>query len=201
MTPMAGASTTDQAEASLPIAFTWGEARGRGLSERRIRQLREQGTIELLTRGLYLRSDAPPDEADLLQVAAKAPQATLCLRSALARHGLIDDIPDAVDLALPRGRRHPSTGAPVRWHAFDPATFDVGRDEIALSGGLSLGLYGPERSIVDAFRLRHAEGPELAHDALKAWLRQRGNPATLLRTSLAFPKAAPALRRALEVLL
>lgn len=190
-----------QAEAALPAAFTRGEARRRGLTDRRLRELQDQGAIESWARGLYVRSDAPPHEADLLRVAAKAPLATLCLRSALARHGLIDEIPEQVDLALPRGRRHPTTGGPVRWHAFDDATFDIGRDELALDGGLSLGLFGPERSIIDAFRLRHREGPELANEALKAWLRQRGTPASLLMTANAFPKALPVLRRALEVLL
>lgn len=188
--------------ATLPPAFTWAEARRRGLSERQIRALHEDGLIEPLACGLYLRVDAPVHEADLLQVAAKAPDATLCLRSALARHGLTDDIPDMVDLALPRGRRHPVTGAPVRWHAFDVSTFGLGRGTVDLSGGLSLGLYGSERCIVDAFRLRHREGPELPHDALKAWLRRPGSrPASLLRIARAFPKAEPALRAALEVLL
>lgn len=187
---------------ALSAAFTYGEARRAGLSERRIRALKDRGLIEPLARGLYLRADAPAHEADLLQVAAKAPDATLCLRSALARHGLTDEIPDRVDLALPRGRRVPVSGAPVRWHLFDADTFDVGREVLQLAGGLSLGLYGPERCIVDAFRLRHLQGSELAHEALKAWLRRKGSrPASLLRTASSFPRAEPALRHALEVLL
>ena len=201
MTEVGAVSPGGAAEAHLPAAFTRGEARQRGVTDRRLRALQDQGVIELWARGLYIRSDAPPHEADLMRIAVKAPLATLCLRSALARHGLIDDIPEQVDLALPRGRRHPTTGGPVRWHAFDPGTFEVGRDELALEGGFSLGLYGSERSIVDAFRLRHREGPELANEALKAWLRQRGNPASLLRTALSFPKALPSVRGALEVLL
>lgn len=54
----------------------------------------EAGAIKQTARVVYLRADAPAHEADLLQVSAKAPDATLCLRSALVRHGLIDDIPD-----------------------------------------------------------------------------------------------------------
>jgi hypothetical protein len=40
---------------------------------------------------------------------------------------------------------------------------------------------GAKRSIIDAARLRHREGPELAYGALRRWLRQPGpSPAELL---------------------
>lgn len=155
-----------------------------------------------MSRGLYLRADAPLEDTDLLEVAARAPEATLCLRSALARHELIDEIPAEIDLALPRGRRAPVTLSPVRWHRFDGDTYDVGRETTLLSGGLSLGVFTPERCIVDAFRLRHQEGPELGLEALKSWLSRRGaEPARLMAVATAFPRSEPALRRALEILL
>ena len=131
----------------------------------------------------------------------RAPRATLCLTSALARHDLTDAIPSKIDIALPRRTRRPPTSAPVRWHAFDPDTFDIGRDILPLTGTYRIGLYGPERSIIDAYRLRHNEGADLAHEALKRWLRRRGwSPATLLRMARDFPKALPALSTALEIL-
>lgn len=188
--------------ASLPAAFTYTQARRSGLSDRQLRQLRDSGQVEPVSRGVYLRPEAAGTDADLLEIAARAPEATLCLRSALARHELIDDIPFEIDLALPRGRRPPATTAPFRWHHFDRDTFDVGRGSLALADELSVGLYSPERCIVDAFRLRHQEGRELAHQALKAWLRRRqARPAALLRLAAAFPKAEPSLRQALELLL
>lgn len=194
--------TTAALPESLPAAFSYTAARRSGLSDRRLRDLRSEGLIQALSRGLYLRQDAPPADPDLLEFAARSPDAALCLRSALARHELIDDIPAEIDLALPRGRRHPKTAAPARWHTFDPQTFPIGRDTLQLAGPLSIGLYSPERCLIDAFRLRHQEGPELAHQALKAWLRRRNaQPATLLRMAKDFPKAAPALRLALEILL
>jgi len=194
--------TTAALPESLPAAFSYTAARRSGLSDRRLRDLQSDGLIQALSRGLYLRQDAPPADLDLLEIAARAPDATLCLRSALAHHDLIDDIPPEIDLALPRGRRHPKTAAPARWHTFDPQTFQIGRSTLQLAGQLSIGLYSPERCLIDAFRLRHQEGPELAHQALKAWLRRRdAPPATLLRMAKDFPKAEPALRLALEILL
>jgi hypothetical protein len=90
----------------------------------------------------------------------------------------------------------------VRWHAFDPATFDIGRDTLSLTATDRIGLYSAERSIIDAFRLRHSEGSDLAHEALKRWLRRRdSSPARLMQMAGHFPKALPALRSALEILL
>lgn len=198
---MAGRGTaTSKLLRALPPAFTFTQARQGGLSERDLRELRELGRLETLARGIYLRSGAI--DADLLQIAARAPEATLCLRSALARHELIDDIPFEIDLALPRGKRRPATTAPARWHHFDADTFHLGQGRLSLAGGLSIGLYSPERCIVDAFRLRHLEGTELAHQSLKAWLRTRhAQPAALLRLAKSFPKGEPSLRQALELLL
>ncbi len=62
-------------------------------------------------------------------------KATLCLTSALARHGLTDEIPAGIDIALPRGQWRPTTRAPTIWHSFNPATFDLGREPLDLTTG------------------------------------------------------------------
>lgn len=189
--------------AGLPATFSYTQARRHGLSDRRLHRLRDHGLVETLGRGLYRRTDAP-DEADidLLEIARRAPDATLCLATALARHDLTDLIPTTIDAALPRGRRPPRTRAPVTWHLFSPTTFHVGRDTLRLDDETSVGIYGPERSIIDAFRLRHREGADLAYEALRRWLRRRDTqPSVLLAMAREFPKAEPALRHALEVLL
>ncbi|HST66173.1 MAG TPA: hypothetical protein VLM05_13385, partial [Mycobacteriales bacterium] len=135
-------------------------------------------------------------------VAHRASRATLCLTTALARHGLTDAIPARIDVALPRGHRQPRTRAPVTWHAFASDTFEIGREALSLGKEISIGLYSPERCIVDSFRLRHLEGPETGTEALRRWLRRRGSqPATLLAMARAFPKSETALRSALEILL
>lgn len=189
--------------AGLPATFSYSWARAHGLSDRRLYALRDAGLIEQLGRGLFQRVDATGEsDPDLIEIAHRAPRATLCLTTALARHGLTDTIPARIDAALPRGHRHPATQAPVSWHAFAVDTFDIGRNELALTEQLSIGLYNPQRCIIDSFRLRHLEGPEPAVEALRRWLRRRGSqPAELIATARAFPKAEPALRSALEILL
>ena len=187
---------------TLPPAFRYTDARNDGWSDRQLRAWLDVGAIELLSRGLYLRQDAPLIDTDLLQIAARAPLATLCLRSALARHELIDDIPAEIDVALPRGQRAPATERPIRWHHFDADTFEIGREVFPLTSSFQLGIYGPARCVIDAFRLRHREGSELAYQALKAWLRRPGNqPAQLMTMAETFPRTKAGLRDALDLLL
>ncbi|WP_205324485.1 hypothetical protein [Glycomyces sp. YM15] len=122
-------------------------------------------------------------------------------RSAWSRRNLTDQIPPVIDIAIPRGHRRPVTEAPVAWHSFDPETFTVGRTELELDEETAIGLYGPERSIIDAFRLRQLEGHELAVEA-ERWLRRPAtSPAAILAMASDFPKARPALQNALEILL
>lgn len=133
--------------------------------------------------GAFIRTGLTDDTtAALIAATAKKPQATICLLSALSIHDLTDEIPTRSDIALPRGSQPPRiTISPVRWHRFHPATFEVGRTQQSLPGGGRIGLYSPERTILDVFRLRHDWGADLAHAALRRWLaRQGSSPATLL---------------------
>lgn len=186
----------------LGPVFRWGEWRRAGMSDPLLHRLLAEGRLERISHGLYLQAEADVADLDLLIVAAANDRSTLCLTSALARHDLTDQIPTQIDVALPRGTRLPKVSAPVRWHRFAPTTFDLGRDVIALEGGYTVGLYSPERSIVDAYRLRHLEGEELGREALKAWLQRRGSqPSSLLGVAASFPKALAQLREDLRVLL
>ena len=186
----------------LGPVFRWRDAQRAGLSDPTVHRLLADGKLERISHGLYLQTEAQVADLDLLVVAAANDRSTICLTSALARHDLTDQIPRRIDVALPRGTRPPKVSAPVRWHRFAPATFDLGRDVITLDGGYTLGLYSPERSIVDADRLRHLEGDELGREALKAWLRQHGSqPSRLLGAAAPFPKALARLREDLQVLL
>ncbi len=183
--------------------FSYSRARAHGLSDRRLYALRDGGLIEQLGRGLFLKADAVGDaDPDLIEIAHRAPRATLCLTTALARHGLTDAIPARIDAALPRGHRHPATATPVSWHAFAADTFDIGREEFALTAQTSIGLYNPQRCIIDAFRCVTWKAPSRRSRRCVAGYADAGSqPAELLAMARAFPKAEPGLRSALEILL
>ncbi len=188
---------------TLPGAFTLAQARAAGLSKKHVYALLERGQLELVSRGVYRRVDSAPGSGhELVEIALRVPEATLCLETALARHGLSDALTTAPDLALRRGTRPPTASSPVRWHFFQPETFELGRELIELDEGIAIGLYSAERSIVDAFRLRGREGRDVANEALRRWIRRRGSePGKLVALAEQLPRASTALRQALEVLL
>jgi predicted transcriptional regulator of viral defense system len=188
--------------ARLPSLFTPAEAARHGFGGHALRRLLRDGEVEVVTRGVYKRTDVEIAELEYAAIAARAPEATICLTTALARHALIDMIPPRIDIALPQGRWLPRLGMPVTWHKFARATFDVGRESIAVDGR-RIGLYDAPRSIIDTFRLRHLEGHELAVEALRNWIRKRGSRPALL-VSMAHridPRTETTIRKALEILL
>jgi predicted transcriptional regulator of viral defense system len=187
---------------TLGPLFTYREAREAGLSHRAIYEMRDTGEIVSLGDGLYRRADAGPADLDLITAAERVPMATLCLETALARHDLIDAIPVAIDLAVPRGAHRPALDAPFRLHTFDRMTFELGRNTIDVGGRTRLGIYSPERCIIDMIRLRHLEGEEQAWEALRNWLQRPGrNLAPLARMAAHFRGAEKSLRNAISILL
>ncbi len=189
--------------ADLAPVFTLSAARAAGLRKDQVYDLLAKGEIERAGRGVYLRPDEiQPAFASLAAATAGREEATLCLTSALVHHDLSDAIPFESDIALPRGTHHPTGFTHIAWHSFDPTTFHIGRDHIDAGNGLTLATYSAERTIVDCFRLMHQEGSDVAYEALRRWLRRRGNsPASLLKVAASLPKAQPRIRQALEALL
>ncbi|WP_449280816.1 type IV toxin-antitoxin system AbiEi family antitoxin domain-containing protein [Leucobacter sp.] len=189
---------------TLPDLLSYGDLSLQGLTRHALDRLIETGEFERIAPGLFLRSGLADDTtAAWIAIAAKRPDATLCLLTALSLHELTDEIPTRSDIAIPRGTQPVTVHhAPIAWHRFDADTFSIGRTEHALPAGSSIGLYSAERTLIDLFRLRHAWGSDLALGALKQWLRGRGNsPGSLLTMAEGFPKARPAIQQALEVLL
>lgn len=184
---------------AMPDTFRFSEALDH-MNRRQFYSLRDDGHIIQIARGLYRKSTWSGDE-DLAEISSASPQATIALRSALARHDLIDDIPDRLDIAIPRGTWAPRLSTPIRWHRFDPATFTIGRETLPIDAGTQISIYSAPRSIIDAYRLHHLEGIDLANDALKRWLRHGGQPSELLRMAGPFPRAQRSLHQALTILL
>lgn len=178
-------------------------AQDTAVSRRTLGRLVDQGMVERVGHGLYRRADAPVVDLDLAELGLRSPVATVCLVSALAWHDLVTEVPERWHLAVPRGRHTVTSEVPVAWHVFDAASFEVGREVHRIDGSESvIGVYGPTRSVVDAFRLRRLVGHELAVEALKTWLGRRGNhPAELVELAERLPRASGPLRRTLEVLL
>lgn len=172
-----------------------------GMSKSGLYRAAQDGRFERIARGIYRDAGAPAADWDWIEAATRRPDATICLTSALAHYDLTDAIPRALDIALPRGSRIPSSEAAIEWHLFDRETFDLGRTEIEIPGSaLRIGIYSPERCIADAFRLRGAVGYELGRDAMREWLRRGGKPARLMEIASQLPRSKGPLLRTLEAI-
>lgn len=148
----------------------------------RLRQLvRDEALIEL-GRGLYQLPSAPLSaELDFISVCKRVPRAIVCLDSALSYWDLSDEIPREVHIAVPRHSHRPQiTHPPVKVHEFGPDTFELGRQLVHTPAG-EFAVYGPERSVIDALRLRRIIGRDQALAAMRRYM-ERGdrNPRELL---------------------
>ena len=141
----------------------------RGIHPATLYSLVEEGQLMRLARGLYrLAATQEFSIPDLAVVAAKAPDAVVCLISALSFHGITTQVPRVVHLAVPRGRyaglrmRTP----PVTIYRFDAATFEQGIEPHSVDG-VPVRIYSVARTIVDCFKYRNKLGLDVAVEALR----------------------------------
>lgn len=177
-------------------------AESAGISKSALYRLRDEGRLWELSRGVFRVADAPATAAiDLVAVCKRVPNGAICLNSALAYWDLTDESPAEVHVAVPRGTWRPRVNyPPTRVHAFASETFDLGRLTVNVGADDEISIYSPERTIADAFRMRHRIGRDLAFEALRRYLDQpRAQRRELLRLARALRAEKP-LEDALEIL-
>lgn len=156
---------------------------GRGVHTDALYALRDSGRIIELGRGLYRLADmGEAEQPDLAIVAVSAPNAAVCLISALSYHEITTQIPSAVHLAVPRGDYHRiKLSVPVTVYRFDSKTFDDGLETHRI-GGMPLKVYSVARTVADCFKFRNKIGLDVAIEALRlARQRKRVQNRELLR--------------------
>ncbi|WP_156907755.1 type IV toxin-antitoxin system AbiEi family antitoxin domain-containing protein [Corynebacterium freiburgense] len=171
------------ARLQVPYVFTLEDARTSGLRKDEVYELVSMGVIHRIGRGVYEQDGVLPSETSIpIGVSLVRPEATLCLQSALAFHGLLDKTPERHHISVPRGMRFPAGFQTVDWHSFDRSTYDFGREMHSAEGDLQFAVYDPQRTLLDCFRLLHILGEETAMQALRAWSEERDNSLDELRT-------------------
>jgi predicted transcriptional regulator of viral defense system len=159
------------------------EALRQGIHRRIIYGLRDEGALVVLSRGLYRLAeiDNVPTEIDLVEVAKAAPHGVICLISALSFHGLTTQIPHEIWLAVERKARRPKvTYPPVRTMFFTGACFREGI-EVHHIMAQDVRIYNAPKTVIDCFRWRNAVGLDVALEAAREYLKQRGaSPAKLM---------------------
>ena len=146
------------------------EALARGYSRYQFYQLRDEGLIESVSRGLYRLADLPPIEnPDLVAAATRFPQAVLCLISALDWHGITTQIPHQVHLAVERDARLPVLDyPPVAGYRFSGQSFSAGIERVDVDG-ITLNVYNPEKTLADCFKFRNRIGMDVVLEALELY--------------------------------
>ncbi|KPQ30985.1 MAG: protein of unknown function containing DUF4095 domain [Halomonas sp. HL-93] len=144
------------------------EALAQGISRYQFYQLRDEGLIEPVSRGLYRLAELPPIEnPDLVAAVTRFPQAVLCLISALDWHGITTQIPHKVHLAVERDARLPALDyPPVVGYRFSGRAFSEGIEHAKVDGN-TLQVYNPEKTLADCFKFRNRIGMDVVLEALE----------------------------------
>jgi len=145
--------------------------------------LKKQGKIEKIARGLYRLTNKPLEpHPDLIAASLQAPRGVICLLSALAFYEVTNEIPRHVNIAIPRSAHaNRITYPPAKFYRFAPEAWKAGVEEHKI-GNHTLRIYGLAKTIADCFKFRNQIGVNVARDALKAAMREKGiEPKEIMR--------------------
>jgi predicted transcriptional regulator of viral defense system len=173
-----------------------------GVHPRALYQMRDEGIVEQLSRGLYRLADLPPlSSPDLATVAAKVPSGVICLVSALAYHEITTQIPHEIHVALQRGAEPPRLQhPPLRAFWFTGKAFTEGIEAHEVDG-MRLRVYSPEKTLADCFKYRNKLGLEVFLEALKLYLARKRPRIDQLTKFAAICRVERLMRPYLEALL
>jgi predicted transcriptional regulator of viral defense system len=160
--------------AQLSAVFRSRDVEALGIPRSQLRAWLRDGKAEQVGRGLYRRVEAEPSEHETIaMVAARVPNAVICLLTALLVHGLGTQAPREVWIALDRKARKPRlTDLPIHVVRFSGPmlTYAVESREIQ---GVPVRITSPARTVVDCFRYRNKVGLDVALEALRDVLAYR----------------------------
>lgn len=145
---------------------------GEGIQAEYLRRACDKGVIKKVGRGSYVLSQKEVNPGlDLAVVARAVPNGVICLRSALAFHGLGEIPRNTVDVAIERRAARPRLDYPaLRVARLGGSAFTEGVERHAIEG-VKVRIYSLEKTLADLFKFRNKIGPHLAVDALRAALQ------------------------------
>jgi predicted transcriptional regulator of viral defense system len=162
----------------------FGEA---GITATTVGRMERAGEVVRLARGLYQLPDTALDAQQSLAEAARlVPKGVICLASALAFHGLTDQMPPRVWIAIGRKDWRPRlTYPPIRIARFSDELLSRGIEHKTIAG-TPVPVFGVAKTVADLFRYRRTVGDALAIEGLRQALRQRkATPAAIAHEAVA----------------
>ena len=163
------------------------ELQTEGVTATTVSRMERAGEVVRLARGLYQLPDAALDPHQSLAEAARlVPRGVICLASALAFHGLTDQMPPKIWIAIGRKDWRPRvTYPPLRVARFSDEELGRGVERKKIAG-TTVPVFGVAKTVADLFRYRRTIGELLAVEGLRQALRHRkATPAQIAREAQA----------------
>ena len=150
------------------------EFRNSGVTAATVSRMVRNGEVIRLGRGLYQLSDATLGvDHSLAEAAKRLPKGVVCLVSALAYHGLTDQIPRKVWIAIGQKDWAPKPdGMPIRIVRFTDRLLADSVETLEIEG-VQVRIFGAAKTVADCFRHRSKVGLSVAIEGLQETLRQR----------------------------
>ncbi|MDB5709805.1 MAG: Transcriptional regulator [Sphingomonas bacterium] len=150
------------------------ELRAAGIAGATIARALKEGDIDRVARGLYQRPGAPIDTAHALaETGKRIPKGVIAMLSALAFHGLTDQMPRKVWVAIGPGDWSPVPSyPPTRIVRFSEKYLRQGIEHHVISG-ISVPVYSIPKTLADLFRNSKLVDRSVAVEGLRAALDQR----------------------------
>ena len=177
------------------------ELRSVGVTAATVSRMERDGEVIRLARGLYQLPDAPLEAGHSLAEAAKRlPKGIVCLVSALAFHGLTDQVPKKVWLAIGKKDWAPrSDGMPIRAVRFTESLL-AESVETHMIESVPVKVFGVAKTVADCFRHRNKIGLSVAIEGLQEALRQRKATPAEIAHQAEHGGVSPVIRPYLEAL-
>jgi len=150
------------------------DLRKAGISAQTIARAVENGEIERISRGVYQKHGAEIEENQILAEAAmRVPKGVIALVSALAFHGLTDQMPRRVWMAIGTSDWTPvQSYPPLRMVRFTQAYLRQGIEHHSIAG-VEVPIYAIPKTLADLFRNPRLVDRSVAVEGLRAALQQR----------------------------
>lgn len=163
------------------------ELQAAGITATTVSRMERAGEVVRLARGLYQLPDAAlAPHQSLAEAARLVPKGVICLASALAFHGLTDQMPGKVWIAIGRKDWRPRIAyPPLRVARFSDEELGRGVERKRIAG-TTVPVFSVAKTVADLFRYRRTVGELLAVEGLRQALRQRkATPAQIAREAQA----------------
>ena len=141
-----------------------------GIHPRTLYELRDEGLVEVVSRGVYrLAGLDPMENPGFVAAATRVPNAVICLISALAFHDITSQIPHFVYLAIKRGAETPRVEhPPLSVHRFSDQSLNYGIGVHQIDG-IDVKIFSPEKTLADCFKFRNKIGLDVFQEAFKLY--------------------------------